>query len=215
MKVPTKENIEATKRLRGELLSDWIQTDEILYAKFKQLDKNVNHNEVVFKVRLVNGLYNCGLRFDVDDVTELIIGAKIDDGLRTGDPINLVEKIANLRVPKVGNMRRDNLGPVFASKYCHFHVPDRFAIYDRFAKHALENLLERGIQERNYRQFKLGIDELRARIGMPLTYKEIDEYLWIYGQWLEHLAGEPIRWIERAQKSHLGLLEKLQPPTTV
>lgn len=212
MTEPTKENIGVAKRLRSELLSGWERIDEILYSEFRQLNKNVNQHEVAYKVTLVDKLYNCNLKMDAEDVAGLITNAKIDDELRTGDPINLVEKIAGLSVRKVGKRRRANLGPVFASKYCHFHEPNRFAIYDRFALRALEELLERRI--RGYHQFKSGIDDLRLRMGLPLTYKDIDVYLWIYGQWLDHWIGKTIRWIERAEKSHRELFWKLPPSSS-
>ena len=210
MKIPTKENIDTAKRLRSEVLSDWERVDKILYGELGQLNENVNQRDVAYKVRLVDKLYNCNLKMDAEYVAELIASANINGDLRTGDPVNLVEKIAGLSVPKAGKRRRANLGLVFASKYCHFHEPNRFAIYDRFAKRALEDLLGKRVQR--YRQFKSSIDNLKSKIGLPLSYKDIDEYLWIYGQWLDHQMGETIRWIERARKSHQRELLKLRPP---
>ena len=210
MKIPTKESIDAANRLRNEQLS-WEPIDNLLYSEFKRLRENVNQRDVAYKVTLLNKLYNCGLRADAQDVAKLIVDAKIDERLHKGDPVSLVEEIANLNIQKAGKRKRANLGPVFTSKYCHFHQPDRFAIYDQYARCALEELLERKVPERKYSPFKSGVDALISKIGLPLTYKDIDGYLWIYGQWLHHQRGETIGWIRNAISLHRELFSKLAP----
>jgi len=146
MKVPSRGNIDVAKQIRNEFLN-WKRIDELIYDEFKRFNKNVNKEDVAYKVKLLKDLYGCKLE-DNSEAAELIINAEIDDELHDGDPIDLVEKIEKLSIPKVGNERRSNIGVVFSSKYCHFHESNRFAIYDQYAKRGLEDLLERKIKER-------------------------------------------------------------------
>ena len=146
VKVPSKENIDVAKQIRNEFLR-WKRIDELIYNEFKRFNKNVNKEDVAYKVKLLKDLYGCKLA-DNSEAAELIINAEIDDELHDGNPVDLVEKIEKLSIPKVGNERRSNIGVVFSSKYCHFHESNRFAIYDQYAKRGLEDLLERKIKER-------------------------------------------------------------------
>lgn len=189
MKIPTRENIEAARYIRHELMN-WKHSDTLLYNEFRRLDKNVNLGEVTHKVLILDHLYNCELTRSISHTTaaEKIVGEEIDDDLRNGNPVELVERIAGLSGRKRGKQRRSNIGTVFASKYCHFHAPDRFPIYDQYARRGLIDLLGREVGERDYRQMKQGVDELIPATG--LSYKKIDEYLWLYGQLLCHQSGE-------------------------
>jgi hypothetical protein len=218
MKVPNKQNFEAAEELRNYILG-WKRIDKLLYDVFSTCAKNTDLDEVGYKVQLVDSLYNCQLPMDSRKSAKLIVNATIDEDLKTGDPVVLVERMAALRANLGSQVRRNNIGPVFASKYCHFHVPEQFAIYDKFAWFALKTLADRRIRERDYGEYKATIDELLslASVVRPdLSYKELDEYLWIYGQWLAHRVkwqGKPVMWIEEADERELKLLRRLEPPT--
>jgi len=189
MKRPTKENIEAARYIRHELMT-LKHSDTLLYNEFRRLDKNVNRLEVEHKVSILDYLYGCKLTRNIlhTNAAGVIVNAEIDDDLRNGNPVELVERIAMLSGPKRGKQRRSNIGKVFASKYCHFHAPDRFPIYDQYARRGLIDLLDREVGERDYCQMKQGVDELIS--ATDFNYKKIDEYLWLYGQLLCHQSGE-------------------------
>lgn len=208
MKIPTRKNIEAARYIRHELMT-WKHSDTLLYNEFRRLDKNVNLLEVTHKVSILDYLYNCRLTRSISHTkaAEAIVGAKIDDDLRNGDSVKLVERIATLSGPKRENQRRLNIGTVFASKYCHFHAPDRFPIYDQYARRGLIDLLGTHFPERDYRQMKKGVDELTSATG--LSYKEIDEYLWLYGQLLAHQSGERVVVVDKYPEQ----FSKLKPPS--
>ncbi len=75
--------------------------------------------------------------------------------------------------------------PLDSLKYCHFHYLDKFPIYDRFARIALSDLIGKNkTYLNNYFQFKKDLDELILKLDWKSSYKEIDKYLWLYGQWL-------------------------------
>lgn len=216
MRVPNRENFGAAEELRNWILG-WRRIDELLYQVFSTHAKNTDLDEVGYKVQLLDSLYNCQLPMDSRKSSKLIVGAIIDEDLRTGGPVALVERIAALRVNLGGRVRRNNIGPVFASKYCHFHVPERFAIYDKYAWFALKTLADIRIRERDYGEYKVAIDKLRSlasAVRPSLNYKGLDEYLWIYGQWLAHrVRGDRVMWIEEAGARELKLLRRLEPPS--
>ena len=104
-------------------------------------------------------------------------------------PENLVQEIAGIKFPAY----RRSVGFVFSSKYCHFHYPDKFPIYDRFARIALSDLIgnkKKKIYLNNYFQFKKDLDELISKLDWKSSYKEMDKYLWLYGQWLYYKEKE-------------------------
>jgi hypothetical protein len=71
MKIPTKETIEweirmdAVRQIHHKLLHYWVQIDEFLYSEFQRLSKNIDQRDVAYKVAILNGLYDCGLRMDL------------------------------------------------------------------------------------------------------------------------------------------------------
>jgi len=210
MKKPTRENIKAARYIRHELMT-WKHSDILLYNEFRRLDKNVNSLEVEHKVSILDYLYACRLTRSIThaNAAKVIVGAEIDDDLHNGDPVELVQRIAMLSGQKRGNQKRTNIGTVFASKYCHFHAPDRFPIYDQYARRGLIDLINTNFPERDYRQMKRGVDELIVATGSQYNYKEIDEYLWLYGQLLASQSGEKIVAVE----SYPEYFSKLAPPS--
>jgi hypothetical protein len=71
-----------------------------------------------------------------------------------------------------------------------------------------------GEKSAGYREFKSGIDRLISESGLSITYKQMDEYLWLYGQWLCFKEGKEKRLaneIKNVIKSHRELFMKLSP----
>lgn len=103
------------------------------------------------------------------------------------DPVQAVAEIASLRHGE------GKSGPThwsFASKIAHFFVdPDRFPIYDSYCAAMVAWHLGKGECDKDpsnpYRAFKTNIDRLRERCGFELTYRELDRYLWLAGQYRE------------------------------
>lgn len=63
-------------------------------------------------------------------------------------------------------------------------------MYDNFARRGLSHLFGKKFKEyeKNYGKFKIDLDKIllaiESKFGWQSNYKELDEYLWIYGQWL-------------------------------
>ena len=133
-------------------------------------------------------------------------------------PENIVEQMAKIKPEPYPRP----VGPVFASKYCHFHYPEIFPIYDKFARIALSDLLEKKKGEYNgkYGLFKRDLDDFMAKLSWKTSYKEMDRYLWLYGQWVEYkkYRDKPLmfekKFSRRKKKffqDYLELFQKLNP----
>lgn len=182
--IPTKENLNAAKQIRANMLT-WHIVYDLISHEFERFKKNTDMRELAYKIELVNKLFNCNLRVNKGSVAEELIKIKIDTQINSVDPVVLVNKIADLLKKK---FKRRHL--VFASKYCHFHQPKRFPMYDNFARRGLSHLFGKKFKEyeKNYGKFKIDLDKIllaiESKFGWQSNYKELDEYLWIYGQWL-------------------------------
>ena len=78
----------------------------------------------------------------------------------------------------------------FATKYCSFHRPESYPIFDSRVKEYIWQLRNEGGLRRfqqqvlwNYSEFKKIIDELRDQYGLQdFTYKQIDAFLFLEGK---------------------------------
>ncbi len=105
------------------------------------------------------------------------------------NPVKAVRKIA--RLPADGE-KKVRIYRSFASKFCHFFIdPERFPIYDSYCENMVARHLGRDQLERDsknpYRAFKVNIDQLRELSGLSVSYRELDRYLWLAGQYHEWL----------------------------
>jgi hypothetical protein len=97
---------------------EWVLTQ--LFQKFPQ---NTAFEEVVLKTKVLNVLYSTQIRA-VNIVARHICSLAIDPDLRAGKP-EIVDRIAKVQL-------KDNVryNISFASKYCNWHNPAAFPIYD-------------------------------------------------------------------------------------
>jgi len=95
--------------------------------------------------------------------------------------VDNVEKIAAIR------LERRSVGLFFASKYCHFHHPEKYPITDSFTRRAVKHLMERNKGKYDeYGFFKQAIDGMISALHGEPSYKEMDVYLYLLGQWIEY-----------------------------
>jgi hypothetical protein len=115
-------------------------------------------------------------------ILSLDIDAKLADGAA-----ELVNAIA--RVPmKDGKIRRNYS---FATKYCSWHVPDAYPIFDsvvgrllgeyqrldRFAAYTWQHELT------EYATFKAAVEAFQQHYDLgAFSFKELDKFLWSYGK---------------------------------
>ncbi len=175
---------------------DMNEPDPALFKLFKQYPENTNLSEVLLKVVTLNSLYSTLIRVNsqyplahpkytptVYDVARHIVERKIDAALSCGDEA-LVERITNVKVAG-----RNHYYYVFATKYCSFHRPEFYPIFDSRVKEYLWQLRNEGGLHRfqqqvlwNYPELKRIIDELRDQYGLrDFSYKQIDAFLYFEG----------------------------------
>ena len=157
--------------------------DEVLSLVFQQYHDNLEIKHILTKVVLLNGLYNTNV-FAVVDMAYNIQEQSPDDLLRNGSA-EVVDKIAHLTIR--GKTRRHYS---FATKYCSWHYPEMYPIYDNLVERLIWNYRKQfnfEIFQRsdlvNYERYR---NILRSFISyfslQDFTFKEIDRFLWSYAK---------------------------------
>jgi hypothetical protein len=172
------------------------QTDLALEELFATFPGNVELNDVLLKVAALNSLYATNI-YAVFQVAKHIHNLKIDTRLKEQDR-TLVEDIAWVQVS--ADKKRRNYS--FATKYCSWHCPEAYPIYDSFVdsllwRYAVQNSFF-GIERLGRNDF--WVDYLKF-VHTLLAFKDyyslqqvslrqIDKFLWLYAR---ELSGLPIR----------------------
>jgi hypothetical protein len=150
---------------------------------FGHFPSNSNRSHVLLKVVALNRLYSAGV-LAVEAVAMNISehGMEIDLALEAGMP-SVVKRIAEVRIQG----REFNFFS-FASKYCSWHKPDRYPVYDSRVDRYLWSLQNHSsfsdIEHRSdicktYEGFlKIMNDFQRFYKLDSFNFKEIDKFLW-------------------------------------
>jgi hypothetical protein len=159
--------------------------DAALRIAFEAMPKNNDVGQVAVKIAALNGLYSTNI-FGVVQVARHIVNLDIDATLaeHTVDP-DLIEKIANV---EIGGKRRRNYS--FATKYCNFHRPDVYPIYDSLVVGVLNTLLKQGEAfdtftrgehwGTDYSIWHRSISRFRRHYDLgEFSIRDIDKYLWM------------------------------------
>lgn len=157
--------------------------DRALSKLFAIYPNNNQREDILLKVAALNSLYHTNV-FAVDKMAKHIFGLLIDSKLENCS-IDVVNEIAFLEID--GKTRRHYS---FATKYCSWHKPEIYPIYDRY----LEQLLwayqkadrfasfERP-ELQNYATYKSVVENFRTHYGLSeFGFKRLDEFLWLYGK---------------------------------
>ncbi len=171
-------------------LEIWRQTtnnepfDSALKSLFRVMPHNTDVGEVAVKLAALNGLYATNI-LAVNQVATHIASLDIDARLAAPEvDASLIEDIA--RVTLKGKVRRNYS---FATKYCSFHRPDLYPIYDRLVRDVLNALLLQGEAfdtfsrgERwhaDYAIWNRSITKFRQHYRLEeFSLRDIDKYLW-------------------------------------
>ncbi len=154
--------------------------DPAVRLVFQQWPDNDEHAHVLAKVTVLNALYATNI-FNVYPVVDRILSLKLDGRLRDGDE-TLVADVSRV---KLGKKTRTLLS--FGSKYCAWHQPDRFQIFDSRVEWILWEYRKSyafaefaRYEVRDYPTFARIISDFRTYFELEkFTRKEIDKFLWI------------------------------------
>lgn len=146
---------------------------------------NNDLGEVAVKLAALNGLYATNI-LAVARVAAHITSLGIDERLAEKSvDANLIEEIAAVAIK--GKVRRNYS---FATKYCAFHRPDLYPIYDSLVADVLNTLLRQGETfdtfvpgERwraDYTVWHRSITKFRIHYNLgAFSVRDIDKYLWM------------------------------------
>ena len=155
-----------------------------LCSKFPGNDRSEN---VLLKVVAINSLYATRI-MAVRSVAEHIRQLHIDTKVNLGSP-KLVSEIGNV---KLGEKEKLFFFYSFATKYCSWHKPDAYPIYDKYVAYLLweyqqssdfrfDNFERRDLID--YLKFKEIIERFRGFYGLTeFNFKELDKFLRGYGE---------------------------------
>ena len=178
--------LEAGRRFFAE--ESWARHDiEALGALFSAYPKNTCSWQVLLKVTVLNALYKTRI-MNVYPVVETILGVgrKLDSLILRADPA----AVDLMKMVKFENRGKAINFFSFASKYCHFHKPDSYPIYDQYVDAALRKLrrdkkLSFGTDALNreaYAPFKSVIDSFIGMYANGCAYDAADKFLWCMGK---------------------------------
>jgi hypothetical protein len=163
-------------------------TEKALSELFAQFPSNREPSHVLLKVVALNRLYSAGI-LAVLEMAEHIhkMGDAVDSALAVGSP-EIVDGIARVEIQK-----RDFCFYSFATKYCSWHRPGDYPIYDSRVDKFLWLLKKQGSLKSQhfshhddlykYPVFRAIMDDLRDQYGLRgFSFKQIDKFLWAQGE---------------------------------
>jgi hypothetical protein len=153
--------------------------ERVLSRVFLNHPFNNTIEDVLIKVVILNALYNTNI-LAVMEMARHILDLKVDDDLAIAAP-QLVDRIANIRIR---NKTRRNYS--FATKYCNWHRPEDYPIYDGYVerllldyqrRYSFANFTKADIQD--YLKYKAILTAFKVQFKLnDLSFKQIDKFLW-------------------------------------
>jgi hypothetical protein len=147
---------------------------------FTQFPHNTEVSHILLKALALNKLYSTWvLDKDIEPLAHHIARLNIDPLLREGRP-EAVDSIWNC----------DGLRKYFsfASKYCSWHNPAAYPIYDSFVEECLWQYSRQPDGFMGYRRSGYGYPDFvrivrafRERYGLTASFKDLDKFLWSTG----------------------------------
>lgn len=170
---------------RWNTTPDYFQPEAVLKKLFTETyPQNKVIDDISLKTAALNTVYNTYI-YSVYPVAQHILSLDIDERLRAGDE-TLVNELMRVFYNSGGKVDHYS----FATKYCSFHNPDAFPIYDSYVGKILQHYrdLERfslfkNSELKNYPKFKQILSDFCRHFGLEkYTTKELDQYLWQFGK---------------------------------
>jgi hypothetical protein len=176
---PTVDDvIRAEKRFDEEARP----TEWVLRQLFEKFPENTDFGEVVVKTKVLNVLYSTQIRA-VNKVARHICSLEIDEALKAGNP----EIVDNISKVQLSGGKTHNFF-CFASKYCSWHNPMAYPIYDSNVEACLWSYRKQdGFATfrrygYDYPEFVRRVNAFRDFYGLTsFTYKQLDKFLYYLG----------------------------------
>lgn len=157
--------------------------DKALSKLFAAYPKNEHLDDVLLKVSALNSLYSTNI-YAIYGVAQHICELKIDRGINSSSPevVNIISHVTIQNKPRHFY--------AFATKYCSFHKPEAYPIYDDFVERLIVSCQRLDAfasfdhnDLRDYPRYKRIVESFRAYYGLTqFSFKQLDKFLWLYGQ---------------------------------
>jgi hypothetical protein len=175
-------------------------TDQTLTRLLSAFPDNRDESAVLLKATTINSLYATNI-YAIFQVARHIHALNIDPKLVQGS----LEVIEDIAVITLNRKRKRNYS--FATKYCGWHRPDVYPIYDSYVDRLLWTYRQQDRfadfkqgELRHYPRYKEVIEQFRTYYGLDqFSFKELDKFLWRYGK--EVLRPE-IKLIPPTEEAH-------------
>ena len=161
--------------------SKMLEQEYALSTLFQHFYQNNNLQNVLVKVSCLNDFYSTNIR-DTYSVAKVIYQLNIDRRLQNGD-LTLVDDIVSAIEKNCKSGRREYS---FASKYCSFHCPDVYPIFDSRNEEILREYrkdinISPFTLRKSYKEYVKIINKYREIFGLEcFSYKEIDRFNWLF-----------------------------------
>lgn len=183
------ENKSDNKEIVKKYLDKWytyrdskmLEQEYALSTLFQHFYQNNNLQNVLVKVSCLNDFYSTNIR-DTYSVAKVIYQLNIDTRLQNGD-LTLVDDIVSAIEKKCKSGRREYS---FATKYCSFHRPDVYPIFDSrnekiLRKYRKDISIFPFTLRKSYKDYVKIINKYKEIFGLDaFSYKEIDRFNWIF-----------------------------------
>jgi hypothetical protein len=205
--IVTKPSADDIRKACAEFDSENQILEEALRELFGQYPHNTRPAHVLLKVTTLNTLYSTQIPLyresipTIFDVAEHIVVLGVDSDLKRGDD-GLVSRLARTEVPP----KKVRFNYSFATKYCSWHNPNAYPIFDSRVYAYLCHLvnhdcLDKFVQKDmwDYPTFKRTIEGFKERNHLgECTFKDIDKFLYLQGTMV----------IRKTQMKRVELIEK-------
>ena len=182
--------VESVSRL-FEVDRGLMVTDGAVQSVIEAWPKNTEPSEVLTKVCVINGLYRTFI-MNIDKMANHICGLArnedLDSLIEAGD-LAAVENIRRGHGIKRRSAKHDSDFYSFATKYCFWHNPAVFPMYDVYTHWTLLRLAwtlgekTRKLDMRKYETWKGLVDFVRQGLDLDLDYKKFDQAVWLLGKY--------------------------------
>jgi len=181
--VPSREDAQRALMEYEHGDSSYGHVDRAISSLVAQYRTNDKIEPVLLKATVINSLYSTNV-YGIYAMAEHIVAVGVDQYLAEKSP-DVVDHIADATI---GGKKRCFYS--FASKYCSFHDPETYPIYDSVVWWMLQQLRNAGAIRKfknseldHYSGFQRLMIEIRDKLEMSdLSLRQFDKAFWIIGK---------------------------------
>ena len=179
-----------TNKLVQKYLDEWDNKEDMVSYReqenflvniFKKYNENKEVDKIILKVLMLDKFYSTQIRNSVSMAKGISRIKNIEDRLKKGD-VELIDEIASCT-----GVRREYS---FATKYCSFHNPKKFPIYDQYVRKILHHFKNEysnlKLTHKDFENYNIFVNSIYDFIKYykleKYTIKDIDRFLWQFGK---------------------------------